>query len=156
LLSGCSVLFAFTGGSARTLWSCLSDPVCLLSRTRSTSLTMGDRTDALPVHYVFPRRRLDLDEAVGSLLEASEEPLEGDGKGVMVVWDVAFDHLAGVSFLAHLEDSADCAWQRGDYGDFHLAMPHTDLIRNDPSTSFDACTESRERESACAEVYRTA
>jgi len=54
------------------------------------------RTDALPVHYVFLRKKLDVEEAVESLLEASQDELKGDAKGVVVVWDVAFDHLGGM------------------------------------------------------------
>ena len=62
------------------------------------------RTDALPVHYVFPRMMLDVDAAAKALVEASSEEMESRGegdnrvegkKGVIVVWDVAFDWLAG-------------------------------------------------------------
>jgi hypothetical protein len=65
------------------------------------------RTDALPVHYVFPQMTLDIDAAVEALIGASSEELEprGEGedrveakKGVIVVWDVAFDWLAGKSY----------------------------------------------------------
>ena len=56
---------------------------------------MDDRTDALPVHYVFPQRKIDVDEAAECLMEASRSEIEGARKGVVVVWDVAFDHLAG-------------------------------------------------------------
>jgi diphthamide biosynthesis protein 2 len=59
------------------------------------------RTDALPVHYVFPRQKLDVNEAGRALLEASSELAEGSHKGVMVVWDVSFDWLSGTSDLAH-------------------------------------------------------
>jgi len=54
------------------------------------------RTDALPVHYVFPRQELDVSEAAGSLLGGSHEELK-EKKGIIVVWDVAYDHLAGQS-----------------------------------------------------------
>ena len=55
------------------------------------------RTEALPVHYVFPRQKMDVDEAVGSLLKISRSELVGVGakKGVILVWDVSLDHLAG-------------------------------------------------------------
>ena len=52
-------------------------------------------TDALPVHYVFPRRKLDIAEAGKALSEASSELAGGSHKGVMVVWDVAYDWLSG-------------------------------------------------------------
>lgn len=55
------------------------------------------RTDALPVHYVFPRQTLDLDEAFRALQEASSELGEGSYKGIVVVWDVSFDWLSGMS-----------------------------------------------------------
>lgn len=54
-------------------------------------------TDALPVHYVFPRRKLDISEVVQRLRSISEDDfLPGDPakKGLVVVWDVAFDWLA--------------------------------------------------------------
>jgi diphthamide biosynthesis protein 2 len=47
------------------------------------------------VHYVFPRRRLDVKKAVESLMEGSRLEME-ERKGIIVVWDVAYDHLAGV------------------------------------------------------------
>lgn len=50
------------------------------------------RTDALPVHYVFPRRRLDAAAAAKALRDATEDL---EGKGVVVMWDVAYDWLAG-------------------------------------------------------------
>ncbi|KAK4689482.1 diphthamide biosynthesis protein 2, partial [Tremellales sp. Uapishka_1] len=54
------------------------------------------RTDAIPVHYVFPRRSLDATAALKSLLGASKEEMEGEEakKAVIVVWDVAFDWVA--------------------------------------------------------------
>jgi hypothetical protein len=59
-------------------------------------LTLERRTDALPVHYVFPRQRLELQEAVEALQGASVELSEGSHKGVIVVWDVSYDWLSGV------------------------------------------------------------
>jgi len=64
------------------------------------------RTDALPVHYVFPRMTLGVAAAVEALVEASKDEMSSRGegedfvegkKGVIVVWDVAFDWLAGGS-----------------------------------------------------------
>jgi diphthamide biosynthesis protein 2 len=59
------------------------------------------RTDALPVHYVFPRQKLDVNEAGRALLEASSELAEGSHKGVTIVWDISYDWLSGTSDLAH-------------------------------------------------------
>jgi hypothetical protein len=75
------------------------------------------RTDALPVHYVFPQMTLDIDAAVEALIGASSEELEprGEGedrveakKGVIVVWDVAFDWLAGKSYRRVLCGHTHC------------------------------------------------
>jgi diphthamide biosynthesis protein 2 len=63
-------------------------------------------TDALPVHYVFPRRRLDIAEAGRALLEASTE-LGESHKGVMVVWDVSYDWLSGKSRESTVADKAE-------------------------------------------------
>jgi len=50
------------------------------------------RTDALPVHYVFPRFRLDPAAAFAEL----DAKTDWKGKeGVVVVWDVAYDWLQG-------------------------------------------------------------
>lgn len=53
-------------------------------------------TDAIPVHYVFPRQSLDVRAAAEALREASAEEFSGEEgkKGVVVVWDVAHDWLA--------------------------------------------------------------
>ena len=55
---------------------------------------LTNSTDAIPVHYVFPRRSLDVFVAGVSLAEASKSELESGRKGVVVVWDVAYDHAA--------------------------------------------------------------
>lgn len=72
--------------------SCLHLPADFLVHYGHACLTP---TDALPVHYVFPRRKLDLAEAGKALSEASSELAEGSHKGVMLVWDVAYDWLSG-------------------------------------------------------------
>jgi diphthamide biosynthesis protein 2 len=81
-----------------------------------TRLLIG-RTDALPVHYVFPRMKLDIEHALDDLTIVSKEELEshsedghshaasGKKRGIIVVWDVAFDWLAGKS-LSFLESIA--------------------------------------------------
>ena len=53
------------------------------------------RTDALRVHYVFPRQSIDLDEAAQALIKASSELGDGSHKGVIVVWDVSYDWVSG-------------------------------------------------------------
>lgn len=59
------------------------------------SASWWNRTDALPVHYVFPRQKLDVKQAMGSLLAACKKELDDDGKkGIVVVWDVSYDWLA--------------------------------------------------------------
>lgn len=69
--------------------------------TRETIESTTDirRTDALPVHYVFPRQRIDVALAAESLVEASQEEMAGPSgsgkKGVVVVWDVAIDWVSG-------------------------------------------------------------
>ena len=63
-------------------------------------------TDALPVHYVFPRRKLDITEAGRALLEASTE-LGESHKGVMVVWDVSYDWLSGMSVTFASADKSE-------------------------------------------------
>jgi len=64
----------------------------------------NNSTDALPVHYVFPRMSLNVGAAAEALIKASSEEMSSKGegedriegkKGVIVVWDVAFDWLAG-------------------------------------------------------------
>jgi diphthamide biosynthesis protein 2 len=51
------------------------------------------------VHYVFPRKRIDVTHAALSLVEASADEMAGPSgsgkKGVVVVWDVAIDWASG-------------------------------------------------------------
>lgn len=54
----------------------------------------------MPVHYVFPRKSLDVKQSGASLKTASEGEVGSSRKGVVVVWDVAYDHAAGTP--AHL------------------------------------------------------
>lgn len=75
-------------GLSGTLWPRLPDTV-------SWDLTwLTARTDSLPVHYVFPRQSLDVDHALESLQDASKPDRE-ERRGVVVVWDVAYDWKAG-------------------------------------------------------------
>ncbi|WVR06104.1 diphthamide biosynthesis protein 2 [Kwoniella sp. DSM 27419] len=77
------------GNCCPDVLSCLHLPADFLVHYGHACLTP---TDAIPVHYVFPRRKLDTQHAVESLIEASKDELEG--KGVVVIWDVAYDWLA--------------------------------------------------------------
>jgi hypothetical protein len=72
-------------------------------------LELMSRTDALPVHYVFPRQKLDVEDAGRALLAASSELAEGSHKGVMVVWDVSYDWLSGTS-VAHGDTCQHFCW----------------------------------------------
>lgn len=56
------------------------------------------RTDAIPVHYVFPRRKVELDSARQGFMAVRGEVLADDTErtGVIVVWDVAYDWAAGM------------------------------------------------------------
>lgn len=51
-------------------------------------------TDAIPVHYVFPRHHINVAAAVQALKDASTNELK-EKRGVVVVWDVAYDWRAG-------------------------------------------------------------
>ncbi|KAK8866169.1 diphthamide biosynthesis protein 2 [Kwoniella newhampshirensis] len=80
------------GNCCPDVLSCLHLPADFLVHYGHACLTP---TDALPVHYVFPRRKLDVEHAAQTLSDASQEELgEGGKKGVVVVWDVAYDWLA--------------------------------------------------------------
>ncbi|WRT64437.1 diphthamide biosynthesis protein 2 [Kwoniella shivajii] len=82
------------GNCCPDVLSCLHLPADFLVHYGHACLTP---TDALPVHYVFPRRRLNTAHAVECLLESGRDDSGGeDGaeKGGIVVWDVAFDWLA--------------------------------------------------------------
>nr|XP_019007414.1 diphthamide biosynthesis protein 2 [Kwoniella pini CBS 10737]OCF46195.1 diphthamide biosynthesis protein 2 [Kwoniella pini CBS 10737] len=81
------------GNCCPDVLSCLHLPADFLVHYGHACLTP---TDALPVFYVFPRRKLDVQHAVAGFIEASKEDLteESVKKGVIVVWDVAFDWLA--------------------------------------------------------------
>jgi diphthamide biosynthesis protein 2 len=83
--------------------SCLHLPADFLVHYGHACLTP---TDALPVHYVFPRRKLDIVKAGRALLEASSE-LGESHKGVMVVWDVSYDWLSGMSTTVALADKSE-------------------------------------------------
>jgi diphthamide biosynthesis protein 2 len=83
--------------------SCLHLPADFLVHYGHACLTP---TDALPVHYVFPRRKLDIVEAGRALLEASSD-LGESHKGVMVVWDVSYDWLSGMSTTFALADKSE-------------------------------------------------
>ncbi|OCF42114.1 diphthamide biosynthesis protein 2 [Kwoniella heveanensis CBS 569] len=81
------------GNCCPDVLSCLHLPADFLVHYGHACLTP---TDAIPVHYVFPRRKLDIKHVASSLLDASKGELGEDGrKGVVVVWDVAYDWLAG-------------------------------------------------------------
>nr|XP_019049513.1 diphthamide biosynthesis protein 2 [Kwoniella bestiolae CBS 10118]OCF28443.1 diphthamide biosynthesis protein 2 [Kwoniella bestiolae CBS 10118] len=81
------------GNCCPDVLSCLHLPADFLVHYGHACLTP---TDALPVFYVFPRRKFDIAHAAEQFLEASQDDLSEDGgkKGVVVVWDVAFDWLA--------------------------------------------------------------
>nr|XP_018267417.1 diphthamide biosynthesis protein 2 [Kwoniella dejecticola CBS 10117]OBR89575.1 diphthamide biosynthesis protein 2 [Kwoniella dejecticola CBS 10117] len=81
------------GNCCPDVLSCLHLPADFLVHYGHACLTP---TDALPVFYVFPRRKLDISHAITEFTDASREDLseEGGKKGVIVVWDVAFDWLA--------------------------------------------------------------
>jgi len=83
--------------------SCLHLPADFLVHYGHACLTP---TDALPVHYVFPRRKLDIADAGRALLEASTE-LGENHKGVIVVWDVSYDWLSGMSTTLALADNSE-------------------------------------------------
>jgi diphthamide biosynthesis protein 2 len=55
------------------------------------------------VHYVFPRKRIDVTHAAQSLVDASQEEMAGPSgsgrKGIVVVWDVAIDWTSGECML---------------------------------------------------------
>ncbi|KAL7419521.1 Diphthamide biosynthesis protein 2 [Cryptotrichosporon argae] len=76
------------GSCCPDVLSCLHLPADFLVHYGHACLTP---TDALPVHYVFPKRRLDVARAADSLAEATKGDVV---KGVIVVWDVAHDWLA--------------------------------------------------------------
>ncbi|AFR98449.1 diphthamide biosynthesis protein 2 [Cryptococcus neoformans C23] len=79
------------GNCCPDVLSCLHLPADFLVHYGHACLTP---TDALPVHYVFPRQKLDVKQAMGSLLAASKKELDDDGKkGIVVVWDVSYDWL---------------------------------------------------------------
>ncbi|KGB79085.1 diphthamide biosynthesis protein 2 [Cryptococcus deuterogattii R265] len=81
------------GNCCPDVLSCLHLPADFLVHYGHACLTP---TDALPVHYVFPRQKLDVKQAVRSLLRASKDELGDEGKkGIVVVWDVSYDWLAG-------------------------------------------------------------
>ncbi|OCF54334.1 diphthamide biosynthesis protein 2 [Kwoniella mangroviensis CBS 10435] len=80
------------GNCCPDVLSCLHLPADFLVHYGHACLTP---TDALPVFYVFPRRKLDITHAAEQFSEVSKEELsEGGKKGVVVVWDVSFDWLA--------------------------------------------------------------
>ncbi|WVN89172.1 diphthamide biosynthesis protein 2 [Cryptococcus depauperatus CBS 7841] len=78
------------GNCCPDILSCLHLPADFLVHYGHACLTP---TGSLPVHYVFHRKRLDVERAKQSLIETSSEDLEKK-KGVIVVWDVAYDWLA--------------------------------------------------------------
>ena len=89
------------------LWSCMPDTVSLNDDMRGCRFDMI-RSDALPVHYVFPRRSLDINHALECLVESGRSDLGGtseglkeqeSNKGIIVVWEVAFDWLSGKHLL---------------------------------------------------------
>lgn len=78
-------LFAFARGFPGALRACLPHSV------GDTPGELTDaRTDALPVHYVFPRRSLDVAAAAEALRDVSTDDV-AEKRGVVVVWDVAYD-----------------------------------------------------------------
>ncbi|ORY23373.1 putative peptidyl-diphthamide biosynthesis [Naematelia encephala] len=90
----CYVLADSTYGSCcPDVLSCLHLPADFLVHYGHACLTP---TDALPVHYVFPRRSLYAKDAVDKLVDACKEDMEIEGgrKAFIVVWDVSLDWLA--------------------------------------------------------------
>ncbi|GMK54998.1 hypothetical protein CspeluHIS016_0200540 [Cutaneotrichosporon spelunceum] len=81
------------GACCPDILSCLHLPADLLVHYGHACLTP---TDAIPVHYVFPRQTLDVSAAAAALKDASASEFEGEGgkRGALVVWDVAYDWLA--------------------------------------------------------------
>ncbi|ODN78024.1 diphthamide biosynthesis protein 2, variant [Cryptococcus amylolentus CBS 6039] len=79
------------GNCCPDILSCLHLPADFLVHYGHACLTP---TDALPIHYVFPRKKLDVGHAFGALSKTSEEDVQDGKKGVIVVWDVAYDWLA--------------------------------------------------------------
>ncbi|CAK9784622.1 diphthamide biosynthesis protein [Cutaneotrichosporon oleaginosum] len=81
------------GACCPDILSCLHLPADLLVHYGHACLTP---TDAIPVHYVFPRQSLDVSAAAEALKELAAGEFEGeDAKGgALVVWDVAHDWLA--------------------------------------------------------------
>jgi diphthamide biosynthesis protein 2 len=98
-----SPLQELTNSCCPDVLSCLHLPADFLVHYGHACLTP---TDALPVHYVFPRRKLDIAEAGRALLEASTE-LGESHKGVMVVWDVSYDWLSGKSRTMSVADKSE-------------------------------------------------
>lgn len=100
------------------------------------------RTDALPVHYVFPRQKLDVKEAGQALLAASSELAEGSHKGVMVVWDVSYNWLDGTSNVAYIDSrqtnsgGRKLTCHRGDHIYAQLEYTPPDIVCDYPSTEF--------------------
>ncbi|WWC86502.1 diphthamide biosynthesis protein 2 [Kwoniella dendrophila CBS 6074] len=80
------------GNCCPDVLSCLHLPADFLVHYGHACLTP---TDAIPVFYVFPRRKFDIKHAAENFVEASKDDLgEEDGKkGAIVIWDVAFDWL---------------------------------------------------------------
>ncbi|ORX37454.1 peptidyl-diphthamide biosynthesis [Kockovaella imperatae] len=83
------------GSCCPDVLSCLHLPADFLVHYGHACLTP---TSALPVHYVFPRVKLDVSHAARELEKISKPDLEGSSedvrKGIIVVWDVGVDWLA--------------------------------------------------------------
>ncbi|KAL1408870.1 Diphthamide biosynthesis protein 2 [Vanrija albida] len=75
------------GACCPDVLSCLHLPADFLVHYGHACLTP---TDALPVHYVFPRRSLDVAAAVEALRDVSKDEV-AEKRGIVVVWDVAYD-----------------------------------------------------------------
>ncbi|KAI9638236.1 peptidyl-diphthamide biosynthesis [Dioszegia hungarica] len=78
------------GSCCPDVLSCLHLPADYLVHYGHACLTP---TDALPVHYVFQRQSLDVEEALNAFRAASEAD-RSERKGTVVVWDVGYDWKA--------------------------------------------------------------
>ncbi|BEI81471.1 hypothetical protein CcaverHIS002_0206310 [Cutaneotrichosporon cavernicola] len=81
------------GACCPDILSCLHLPADLLVHYGHACLTP---TDAIPVHYVFPRQTLDVSAAADALKGAAASEFQGEDakRGALVVWDVGYDWLA--------------------------------------------------------------
>lgn len=100
------------------------------------------------MHYIFPRRTLNAAGAFNSLQNASSDVFQGEEAkvGVIVVWDVAYDWLAGAFLLdvlrkANRSDEIEKVF--GAKANFPISFAH---IRSHTVT--DASSSSRQADKA--------